>query len=397
MSRTWQIVVLPVLLMGCSGSMSEHLAYRTVEQDTSFTVHARGEVVPSETTAIRIPESVMMQFHLQWIASEFSEVSKGDVVARFDDVLLTSQVGEAEAKLASELLKIRNHMVDSVRTQTSIEHESERVAGETDIAQTFADFDPRYFSRVEIIDAIGDLKFLGVEAGYYDWQANTHKRRTGAETARIQAESKALERSLLRFNTALGLTELVSPADGTFIHASTIWGRKVSRGQALFPGSTVGLIPVKGKVEIRLYVPKVDAVGILPDQKVRFRVDSASNQEYDGRVATVSPMATPRSRHDPRKYIVVSASVDSTVAEELRVGSALSATIVTAELTDAIVLPRQAIFASGEVTTVFVLEGESLVKRTVDLGVMSPTQAEVISGIEAGESVSLIAPVTMET
>ena len=383
------------LLAGCSGSVAEHMSFLAEVQNTEFSVVARGEVVPSETVSVRIPETVQMQFNLEWLVPEFSEVKAGDVVARFDDIQLLNQVGWAEARLARESLLIRNHMVDSRRTQTSIEHESLRVAGETSIARTFADFDPRYFSRSEIIDAIGDLNFLGVEAGYYDWQANTHQRRTGAETARIQAESKNLQQELFRYNAALDLTELTSPADGTFVYASTPWGRKVSRGQSLFPGSTVGSIPVKGKVEVRVYVPKVDAIGLVSGQHVRIRVDSNIEHVLVGKVLTVSPIATPRSREDPRKYIIVTASVDNK-DEGLRVGSALTATIVTAELNDAIVLPQQAVFMNENAATAYVFEGGLLAKRSIAIGSMSPTQVHVLSGIETGDLVSLIAPSSPE-
>ena len=238
------------------------------------------------------------------------------------------------------------------------------------------------------------MNFLDVEASYYDWQANTHEQRTDAETARIQAAKSSAQSHLSRQNDALARAELKSPANGTFVYAQTPWGRKVSRGQTVFPGGSVGMLPVDGKVQARIYVPKSDALGVEIKQKVRFSVDSEPELELMGQVHHVSPIATQRSRDDPRTYILVLASVSEEDAHRLRVGSALTATILTADLADVIALPQQAVSTGDNESFVYVISGAELKRRTVTVGSRNPTMVEIVDGLNAGEWVSLVAPQT---
>ena len=382
--------------VSCGESVNPRMTVRTVSQDHTFLLQARGEIVSSESIPISVPHTVSMQLNIEWILPEYTAVSKGDLVVRFEADEIATQRGNSLVSIANQSLFIRNHMMDSATAHTKIEHEGARVAGETVIAQTFADFDPRYFSRIEIIDAIGDLDFLGVEASFYDWQSETHDQRTTAETARIQAERSSVELQLSRQENALDATELRSPVDGIFLHARTPWGEKLGRGRPAYPGMAVGMLPVDGKLEARIYVPKIDAIGIEVGQLVKLLVDADVDRELTGKVESVSPMAISRNPRDPRQYVLVSASLNDGLREGVRIGSALTATIVTANLEKAIVLPQQAVFNVKNESVVYVMNGGRLNARTVELGRKSPTLVEVAEGLSPGELVSLIAPVGID-
>ena len=368
MKRLPSLVFVLVLAASCGESVNQHMTVEAETRDHTFTLEARGEIVSSESIPISVPNTVSMHLNIEWLLPEFTAVSKGDVVARFENDELSSQRDRSLVSIANQSLVIRNHMMDSETAHTRIEHESTRVAGETVIARTFADFDPRYFSRIEIIDAIGDLDFLGVEASFYDWQAGTHEQRTMAETARIEAERSSVELQLARQDSALSATALKSPADGVFLHARTPWGQKVGRGSPVFPGGAIGMLPVDGKLQARIYVPKTDAVGIEVGQAVELRVDVDIDRVLTGKIESVSPMAISRGREDPRQYVVVSASLDEHMREGVRIGSALTATIVTANLQNAIVLPQQAVFNVNETFVVYVVDNDGPDARKVTLG-----------------------------
>lgn len=393
MSRVLPLVGSLLLLASCGEGVNRDMAVEVIAQDHTFTLQARGEIISSESIPINVPGTVPMPLNIEWLLPEYSAVSKGDVVVRFEDDEISRQRGQSLVAVANQSLVIRNHVMDSVTAHTQIEHESARVVGETVIAQTFADFDPRYFSRIEIIDAIGDLDFLGVEASFYDWQSNTHEPRTRAETERIEAARSSSELQLQRQDSALTASELKSPADGIFLHARTPWGQKIGRGRTVFPGSAVGMLPVDDKLQARIYVPKIDAVGLQPGQQVKLRVDVNIHQEISGTIESVSPMAVARNSQDPRQYVVVSASLDQGMREGVRIGSALTATIVTASLNDAIVLPQQAVFNVNEKFIVYVIDDDRLDARDVTLGNKSPTLVEVRDGLTKGELVSLVAPI----
>jgi hypothetical protein len=193
-------------------------------------------------------------------------------------------------------------------------------------------------------------------------------------------------------DSALQLMELRSPADGTFVYARTGWGGKIAKGRTVRAGMPVGMLPVKGKVRARLFVPESDAVGLAPGQKVRLRLDSAVDREFSATVDTVSPVASPRDRRDPQKFFRVEAGIDEVDAELMRVGSRLRAEIVTGEIERGIVVPAQAVFGDNGSTYVFRVDDGEPRRVEVDVGQRSPDLVEVVNGLAPGDRVSLAAP-----
>ena len=166
----------------------------------------------------------------------------------------------------------------------------------------------------------------------------------------------------------------------------------MAKGRSLHPGQPVGMLPVRGKVRARLFVPESEAVGLEPGQKVEFRLDSAADRTFMATVDTVSPVASPRDREDPQKFFRVEAGIDEVDPDLMRVGSRLRAEIVTGEVNSGIILPSQVVFGESQDAYVYVLEGGEPKRRSVSLGLRSPDLVEIRSGVEPGERISLVKP-----
>ncbi len=273
-----------------------------------------------------------------------------------------------------------------------IDQETDRVEGEKAISETYANVDERLMSRNEIIDALSDVDYLNVEAAFLEWQWDTFDRRNQAEADTILAEQQGEQAKLDKQDTALGMMELRSPADGTFVYAETPWGAKLGKGKRVFPGMPVGLLPVKGKVRARLFVAESEAVGLAEGQAVRFRLDSAPEQSFTAAVSSVSAVASPLDKDNPQKFFTIEADIDDIDAELMRVGSQLRAEIVTGSLDSAIVVPSQAVYGDDAAAWVYVASSGAAEKRTVTLGRRGPDLVEVAEGLAPGERVVLISP-----
>lgn len=394
--KTFSKVALAPLVAGAiaaCGAGGDSLPTITAESRTvEFTVPARGELIASEALPVALPPGIRMGFNIAWMAPEFSEVRKGDVVARFDD----TDIIQTRQDTALNVAKADFELAEMARTgtleQIRIDHETGRVDGERDITEAFASVDPRLMSRNEIIDALSDVDYLNVEAAYLEWQWRTFDQRTQAEKDTILAGKEGELAVLEKQDTALQMMELRSPADGTFIYATTPWGAKLGKGKRVFPGMPLGLLPVRGKVRARLFVAESDAVGLAEGQAVRLRLDTATNQEFTASVVSVSAVASPLKREEPQKFFTVEADFDSIDPELMRVGARLRAEIITGTLDEGIVVPSQAVYGDGENAWLFVADGGKAVKREVALGRRGPDLVQVTSGIEAGERIVLIAP-----
>ena len=380
------------LLSGCGESVSRLPSVVLGATDVEFRVPASGELIASESLPVAIPASIRMSFNIAWIAPEFSEIRKGDVLARFDDAQVRLDREGTALNVAKSDFKLVNTEREAELERIGIDHQTYRVEGERSITETFASADETLLSRNEIIDALADVDYLDVEGNFLEWQLATLDQRNLADQNLIRAERQSELSKLEKHDTALELMELRSPADGTFVYARTRWGAKVGKGQTVYPGMPIGLLPVRGKIGARLYVPEADAVGLAEGQTVRLRLDAATNRQFTARITSVSPVASPRNRTDPQKFFSVEAEIDNVDPEIMRVGSRLRAEVITGSINSGIVVPSQAVFGDGEDTFVYVLDGGRIEERIVTLGQRSPDLVELTTGVVPGERISLVAP-----
>ena len=379
-------------LSGCGESVSRLPSLKLEATDVEFRVPANGELIASESLPVAIPASIRMSFNIAWIAPEFSEIRKGDVLARFDDVQVRLDREGTALNVAKSDFKLVNTEREGKLERIGIDHQTYRVDGERSITEAFANADETLLSRNEIIDALADVDYLDVEGTFLDWQLATLDQRTLADQNLIRAERQSELSKMEKHDTALEMMELKSPADGTFVYARTRWGAKVGKGQTVYPGMPIGLLPVRGKIGARLYIPEADAVGLAEGQLVRLRLDAATNRQFTARITSVSPVASPRNRTDPQKFFSVEAEIDDVDPDIMRVGSRLRAEVITGSVNGGIVVPAQAVFGDGDDTFVYVLDGGRAEERIVTLGQRSPDLVELTSGVGPGERISLVAP-----
>ena len=391
-SKTALMLMIGALAAGCGNEQRDLPTLAAESRAVEFTVPARGELIASEALPVALPPGIRMGFNIAWMAPEFSEVKKGDVVARFDDTQIMTTRQETALNVAKSDFKLAELARTGALEQVRIDQEADRVEGEKTISETYANVDERLMSRNEIIDALSDVDYLNVEAAFLEWQWQTFDRRNQAEADTILAEKQGEQAKLDKQDTALGMMELRSPADGTFVYAETPWGAKLGKGKRVFPGMPVGLLPVKGKVRARLFVAESEAVGLAEGQAVRFRLDSAPEQAFTAAVTSVSTVASPLDKDNPQKFFTVEADIDEIDAELMRVGSRLRAEIVTGSLDDAIVVPSQAVYGDDTAAWVYVAGGGGAEKRSVTLGRRGPDLVEVAEGLRPGERVVLISP-----
>lgn len=386
------VLLLAAGLIGCAFDSLEVSQFVIEPRDYEFKVDAVGEIIATESIEVRVPDTVRTQYSIAWMISEFSQVEEGQVVVRFDDLDIRNIVTESKLNIDQSQSQINSYLRTTQNEQTSIGHEVMRVDGEVDIAQSYEGVDLSFLSRNEQIDQLGDLEYLKMQGLFYDWKGDTHQRRSDAELKRLEAQKKTLTDQLDKNQQVLDNMVITSPADGTYIYASNWWGQKVTPGSTVWPGGRVGNIPIRGKVQAKMYVLEIDAVGLEVGQIVRMRLHSALSLDVYGKIEKVSNIASTIVRDVPTKYFTIHVNFDEIDAELMRVGSTAEAEVITAQLTNALLVPQHAVYHDTESSYVYVIEDGVLVRRNVELGHQSPTLVEVVGGLNKGESVSLVEP-----
>jgi membrane fusion protein (multidrug efflux system) len=190
------------------------------------------------------------------------------------------------------------------------------------------------------------------------------------ETARrdLRAAEAALELAKLE----LSYTAVTAPFSGQVVRRLVDQGQTVSNGTAMFTMADMS------RLLARVYVPAKEFRQIRADQPVELVVTSTGDR-LTGRIDLVSPLVDPDSG-----TIKVTVEV-SEYPPTTRPGDFVEVSIVTDRHDDSLLVPRVAVVTERGRSSVFVAEGETAHQRAIELGFQDEDNAEILSGLEAGE------------
>jgi len=163
--------------------------------------------------------------------------------------------------------------------------------------------------------------------------------------------------------------------------AGTVDRRLVSVGEHVQPGQPVFRLVDAERVKIRFHVPERDIAAVRPGDRHRFRLDAVADGIFTGAVHVAAQAAEPGG-HAFR----VELEADN-AAGDIRPGMIAQIDLRRGTLTDAIILPIEAIVPLKGETVVYTVEDSRAVRRVVRIGGFLDTDVIIRSGIASGDAV----------
>lgn len=213
----------------------------------------------------------------------------------------------------------------------------------------------------------------------------TKPRRTvtsrSAEAALLEAQAAVLtaRTTLLSARRALTGTVLRSPVGGTVTEMTLLRGSTPPSGAALVVQSRT--------MRVAVDIPETDIAGMKVGQPANVTI-SALNTTVSGKVAAIGTASGSYGLGSTTTVTFpVTITLDSRV-QHLRAGMSAGVTITTGSRADVLSVPVKAIHRSGAASTVQVLDAHNHVRNVrVRLGLVSDANAEIVSGLTAGQTV----------
>jgi len=314
-------------------------------------------------------------------------VEKGQVVARLDDVELTSKVREAEAMVAT---------AQANRTQMEAELSAARfgiaqMQKELAMAEAEAGFQQSVAARDERLFTKGAISQQDTESSRSMAASATAK----VEAARAKVEQmRAMEASTRKKLEAMeamvgnaqaqlrtaqvvrGYVDIQAPSNGVVVK------RLVAPGVLVQPGMPILKTTQVDRVRLQANVGEKDLASIKVGSSVIMTTTSADASPILARVTSVFPYVDPGSR-----TAVVESIVDNP-GRRLIPGQYVQMQFTTGERKDALTVPRGAVARLGGKATVWVLKGDDQVEpREVVTGLESPDRVEIVKGLVGDERV----------
>ena len=218
-----------------------------------------------------------------------------------------------------------------------------------------------------------------------------------AETAVRQAELSLKQALLNRESNAIGLdqarlnvesaqasvseTRLTSPLDGTVMAVNVSVGESVS-------GPAIVLADLEQPLlEVFIDETDLDTVGV--DHEVEVVFDALPANTFTGRIIQVDPMLSQISGVSVVRAVVQLDAKSYAKPQTLPVGLNGTVEVIGGRAKNAVLVPVEALreLSPGEYA-VFVMESGEPKLRFVEVGLMDFSFAEILSGLEAGETVT---------
>lgn len=198
-----------------------------------------------------------------------------------------------------------------------------------------------------------------------------------------------------------------APQDGLVVYATSLerggWGGRgdvtLQIGQQVSPNQLMIILPDTSEMVAAVRVQEALAGRIRPDMPASVRVDAAGGRVFNGHVESIGVIAETGGWRDPnlREYTVRIAMDIGDAAEKLKPSMRAESKITLGQATNALSVPVQGVFQDGAVRFVYRVRSDGQVERVpIKLGKRSDTRAEILVGLDEGQSVLVRDPMPGE-
>ena len=241
--------------------------------------------------------------------------------------------------------------------------------------------------NLEVVQANYSLAVVGIsEENVQNTWAKVLNAQVSLESESLQLEQLELslaqaQLSLESARRALEETVLVAPVSGTVTEMNIQVGETASAGQA-----TVVVISDLSVLTVDVNLDETDVVRATVGQEAQVSLDAFPGVEMSGEVTYIAPKASDASGVVLYPVTILLPSSDLPV----RAGMTADVEVTTASQENALIVPLRAVHTGGGSAYVDRLVGGRVERVEVELGMMTDTEVEIVSGLAEGRALSLV-------
>jgi RND family efflux transporter MFP subunit len=163
--------------------------------------------------------------------------------------------------------------------------------------------------------------------------------------------------------------------------AGVVAMRYVNQGELLSPGTKVATVVDDSKMKLKIGISELDVPLVKIGDKVKVTVDAVSGKEFEGRIATIS------SKADMARSYTVEVEIPNS-DKSLKSGMFARAEIDREASRTVPTVPATAVIYNGTRQQVYTVDAQNIAHlKGIKLGTISPDRAEIVEGLNQGESV----------
>jgi membrane fusion protein (multidrug efflux system) len=192
---------------------------------------------------------------------------------------------------------------------------------------------------------------------------------------KLKMEYEVARQEVAETEWRLARTVIKAPFSGR------ITERFVTLGQNLRPGDELFTVADYDPLVARIYLPESDVIELDEGREVHITLAANTGISFTGRISQIAPVVDTATGTVKVTVEAVRPPVG------VRPGAFVSIGIVRERHPTALLLPRESVIRELRAAYVFISEGDTAVKKPVELGLEEGDLVEVLSGLEAGDKV----------
>ncbi len=366
--------------------------YQVERRPFQHRVTAEGTLKAEKATRVTVPTQVQHTVRLAWVAPEGALVEKGEVIARFDPSDMEQDLRKGRSELASATLEVGKSEIEGEIKIAELDTDFRVADLEVEHAERFRKLDDAVFSRHDIIEDQIDERLAG-ERKEHSASAKDRQRDLGRTDLELLAiKQRKAQLTIDQADEGLQALEVRAPHAGLLTLIRGHRGEPPQVGSEMWRGQEIAEIPDLGKMEAEVFVLEADAGGLEVGKSAKVIVEADPGTVHPGSIHRVDAVAKPRFRGSPVQYFGVTLELEATDPATMKPGQRVRATLVLAELDDAVVVPRQAVAQADGESWVYVRRGVGFEPRKVEIGASSMGLMVVTEGLDGGEVIALRPP-----
>lgn len=412
--------VAGTMLLQAQGGGPEIETATATEQNLAVTVTASGKVEAGVSADVFPPAAGTID---TIYASDGETVTAGDRIALLDSEPLELQVAQARAALSAAKAQLANAGatgggaadIKAARTQVSAAERSVTAAksGQAAAQTGYDNASAAYSQAVAVLPSDSPtLSALALardqaKAGLDQAKAGVTQARAGLDQAKAglarakagdpASQKRAAQQGVQQAAAALSLAEdalekstMTAPIDGIVIFnapgAALGGGTKATEGSAVSPQAAPFTVVDLSALRFTAEVDEADIDRVKVDMKAMVSLDAFPGEEFSSVVTRINPAAQPTATGGT----VFAVELDlGGVAKDILLGMKGDADVEVSSRGSALTVPVEALFSEGGTDFVYSVVAGKLKKTEITVGATTDTDVEVLSGLQAGDTVAL--------
>ncbi|HBF21259.1 MAG TPA: RND transporter, partial [Cryomorphaceae bacterium] len=362
-------------------------------------VVSSGELIAKNSEDILGPNGLqrygLYNVQISEIIPEGSYVEEGDFVCSLDKSDINTKINDVMVELEKAESQYTQTKLDTSLTLREKRNELANLAFQ--IKQKGIELEQSAYEPPATIQRLKlDLEKLEQDLEQAKENYSIKKRQSTAKMVEAGAELQQKKNRLEKLQELMGQFTIKAPKTGMVIYKREWDGDKRKTGSTISPWDpAVATLPDLSEMLSKTYINEVDIRKVKTGQKVVLGLDAFPDIQLSGTVTKVANVGETRKGADT-KVFEVEISVNESDST-YRPGMTTSNQILTNEIPKVLQIPLEAVYASDNVSFVYLKNGVSVTKKEVRLGVANDEFVIIEEGIQEGDEVYLSEPASART